>query len=337
MSCKSRVRAALEFRATPYVPYTFGFASPVATRLSKHYGVTDPFVTLGMHVFAVGPRPAAGFAPPAEGVDEFGVGWHTTPFGARLPVRHPMPEPTLRGYGWPDPQAPGRFDHVGETLVANQDRFLVAVVNHTLFERAYFLRGFEEFLLDLALRPAFAHALLDRVLEFDLAILEALLAFPVDGVWFGDDYGHQGGLLISPQMWRTFIKPRLAVLFEQARQQGLPTFLHSDGAVAELIPDLLEMGLNVLNPLQPEVMDLAWLKQEYGRDLCFCGGISAQRVLSHGTPNEVEAELRQKIALLARGGGYIVATAGSVQADVPMANLVRLVDLLRGQDRQPLN
>lgn len=138
-------------------------------------------------------------------------------------------------------------------------------------------------------------------------------------------------------MWRTFIKPRLAVLMERARRQGLPTFLHSDGAVAELIPDLLEIGLNVLNPLQPEVMDLTQLKREYGRDLCLCGGISTQRVLSQGTPDEVEAELRQKIGLLAQEGGYIVATAGSVQADVPMANLVRLLDLLRGQDCHPLN
>lgn len=213
----------------------------------------------------------------------------------------------------------------------------MAVVNHTLFERAWFLRGFQEFLYDLVLRPAFAHALLDQILEFDLAILEKLLTHPVDGVWFGDDYGHQGGLIISPKMWRTFIKPRLAVLIERARHRGLPVFLHSDGAVSELIPDLLEIGLSVLNPLQPEVMDLAQLKREYGRDLSFCGGISTQTVLSGGTPDEVEAELRQKIRLLAQGGGYIVSTAGSVQADVPLANLARLIDLLRGQDSNPLN
>jgi uroporphyrinogen decarboxylase len=309
----------------------------VAERLREHYGLDDPFVALGMHVFAVGPRPASDFEPAARGVDEFGVTWHTTPFGARLPVGHPMPEPTMHGVNWPDAHAPGRFDHVGQIMAENQDRFMVAVVNHTLFERAWFLRGFREFLYDLALRPAFAHALLDRILEFDLAILERLLNYRVDGVWFGDDYSHQGGLIVSPAMWRRFIKPRLAVLMERARRGGLPVFLHSDGAVSDLIPDLLEIGLNALNPLQPEVMDLAWLKREYGRELCFCGGISTQHVLSHGTPDEVEAELRNKVALLAQGGGYIVATAGSVQSDVPLANLVQLIDLLRGQDSIPLN
>jgi uroporphyrinogen decarboxylase len=114
-------------------------------------------------------------------------------------------------------------------------------------------------------------------------------------------------------------------------------FLHSDGAIAPLVPDLLEIGLDVLNPLQPEVMDLVRLKREYGPDLCFCGGISTQRVLSRGTPDDVEQELRRKVKLMARGGGYIVATAGSVQGDVPLSNLVRLIDLLWNQDREPVN
>lgn len=189
----------------------------------------------------------------------------------------------------------------------------------------------------MVLRPCFVHELLDHILAFNLAVLERMLQFPVDGVWFGDDYGHQGGLSISPRMWRIFIKPRLACLMERARQAGLPVFLHSDGAVTSLIPDLLEIGLNALNPLQPEVMDLARLEREYGHAACFCGGISTQRVLSWGRPDDVEIELRHKMKLLARGGGCIVATARSVQADVPLPNLVRLLDLLRGQDKEPLN
>ena len=344
-SCKARVQAALVFEETAFVPYAFGFAQPVRERLSRHYGMENPFVELGMHIFAVESRPAAGFCPPSapppeemmETVDEFGVRWRHSLYGARYPVGHPLAEPTLTGYRWPNPEAAGRFDHIPDIIAANGDRFIVAAVDNTLFERAYFLRGFEEFLTDMALRPRFVHALLDRVLAFNLAVLERMLEFPVDGVWFGDDYGHQGGLIVSPRMWRIFIKPRLACLIERARQAGLPVFLHSDGAVASLIPDLLEIGLSALNPCQPEVMDMARLKQEYGHHLCFCGGISTQRVISQGTPDDTEAELRQKVRLLAYGGGYIVATAGSVQADVPLPNLVRLLDLLRNQDKRPLN
>jgi uroporphyrinogen decarboxylase len=252
-------------------------------------------------------------------------------------VGHPLQELALDAYSWPDPVAPGRFDHIPGILAEHSDRFIVGVVDNTLFERAHFLYGFQELLTELALRPRFVHELLDQILAFDLQILERMLQFPIDGVWFGDDYAHQGGLIVSPRMWRLFIKPRLACLFERVRQAGLPVFLHSDGAVASLIPDLLEIGLSVINPCQPEVMDLPSLKQEYGSDLCFCGGISTQHTLSQANPDAVEKELRRNVTVLSRGGGYVVATAGSVQADVPLANLVRLLDLLRHQDERPLN
>jgi len=340
-TCKDRVRAALALDTPPYVPYAFGFAAEVRERLSQHYGLDNPFVELGMHVFAVEARPPLDFSPPPlppdQTIDEFGVRWRTSPHGARYPAGHPLTAPTLESYRWPDPGAPGRMEHIGELIAAHSDRFIVAAVDSTLFERAYFLRGFEEFLMDVALRPGFAHELLDRILAWDLDILDRMLEFPVDGVWFGDDYGHQGGLIMSPRMWRAFIKPRLACLFQRAQRAGLPVFLHSDGAVAGLISDLLDIGLTAINPCQPEALDLAQMRREYGAHLCFCGGISTQRVLSRGTPADVEVELREKVRLLGCGGGYIVATAGSVQVDVPLPNLVRLLDLLRDQDERPLN
>jgi len=335
------VQAALAFQETGYVPYAFGFVPTVRDELSRHYGMANPFVDLGMHVFAVEAGTPEGSGTPVsrpnETTDEFGVGWRFSPHGARYPAVHPLQETGLASYSWPDPTAPGRFGHIPGIIAAHSDRFIVGAVDNTLFERAYFLRGFEQLLTDMTLRPRFVHELLDRILVFDLEILERMLQFPIDGVWFGDDYSHQGGLIMSPRMWRIFIKPRLACLFERARRAGLPVFLHSDGAVTSLVPDLLDIGLNVLNPCQPEVMDLQAMKREYGSQLCFCGGISTQHTLSHGGPNAVEDELRCSVRTLARDGGYIVATAGSVQADVPLANLVRLLELLRHQDEQPLN
>lgn len=329
------------FRPTPYVPYTFGFSPEVTRRLAEYYQVVDPFVDLGMHIFAVGPRPARDWEPPAcpplHREDEFGVRWVTAEDGSLFPAGHPLQHTALEDFHWPDPKAAGRFDHVEETIQMHEDRFIVGVVNRTLLERAHFLRGFQELMLDMALRPRFVHQLLDRILEFDMAILDALLEFPIDGVWFGDDYGQQNGLIISPNMWCAFIKPRLALLFARAQAANLPVFLHSDGAVSGLIPDLLEIGLNVLNPLQPEVMDLPALKRTYGRDLVFCGGISTQRLLCRATPEQVEEELKWLAGGMAANGGYIAGTAGSVQADVPLPNLTRLLDLLRGQDLAPLN
>jgi uroporphyrinogen decarboxylase len=196
-----------------------------------------------------------------------------------------------------------------------------------LFERAWSLRGFEDFLTDLAADPAFAEELLERITEIQLTLAHRFLALGVDGGYFGDDYGAQKNLLFSPRTWRALIKPRLARLFAVFRDTGLPTFMHSDGDISRIVPDLVEIGLCGLNPVQPEVLDHHWLKQAFGDRLAFYGGISTQTVLPHGSPTEVRAAVKTCVRTLAADGtGLVVAPSHRMMVDIPTDNVEALLE-----------
>jgi len=171
---------------------------------------------------------------------------------------------------------------------------------------------------------------LDRITEIQLALIHRYLDLGVDGGYFGDDYGAQKNLLFSPRMWRTLIKPRLARLFAPFKERGLPVIMHSDGQIQQILPDLLEIGLTTLNPVQPEVVDHAWLREHVGGRLSFYGGISTQTVLPFGTAGEVEATVSQVIHTLApEGTGLIVAPSHRMMSDIPMENVAAMLAAFR--------
>jgi len=152
----------------------------------------------------------------------------------------------------------------------------------------------------------------------------------VDGGYFGDDYGAQKNLLFSPRMWRSLIKPRLVCLFSPFKERGLPIIMHSDGQIQQLLPDLLEIGLTTLNPVQPEVLDHAWLRDHYGGSLSFYGGISTQTVLPHGTEDQVKSAITQAVQLLAPNGtGLVIAPSHRMMRDIPMQNVAAMLDAFR--------
>ncbi len=204
---------------------------------------------------------------------------------------------------------------------------------------AMYLRGMENIYMDLALRPDLARALLDRIREFYLAYLERILAAAngkIDIVLTGDDFGAQNGMLISPEMWRDFLKPGFAAYMNLIGSHGAVSMHHTCGAVAEIIPDLIECGLKVLQSLQPEApgMALADLKERFGARLCFQGGISVQRTLPFGAPAEVREEVRRVAAAARPAGGYIFGTAHNVQADTSPANVTALMEAYHEFGRQ---
>ena len=163
-----------------------------------------------------------------------------------------------------------------------------------------FIRGTEEFYTDLIISPQTAEALLDKLLEFNLEYLSRCMEKTVgkiDAVFCGDDYGSQRGMLISPKMWRKFIKPRLAEVISRVHHYGLKYCHHSCGGIYPIIPDLIEIGVDILNPIQPRAagMDPMQLGNEFGKDIVFFGGIDEQNTLPNGTKEEVKAEVRQRI------------------------------------------
>jgi len=269
--------------------------------------------------------------------DEFGCVWDRRG-GLPHPVAYPLAEAeadklgqALKGYKFPDPYRAGRFDQARQLADRYREEvFLFGKLGMCLFERAWSIRGMAQLLIDMAVQPEFVEALLDRILyEWNLPIIDQQLALGVDGFYFADDWGTKTGLMFSPDMWRRFIKPRLAIIYRHCREAGVVVGQHSDGAVEELFPDLIEIGLQVFNPLSPSVMNPRAVKEKYGDRITLYGGIDVEHTLPHGTPDEIRAEIRSRVETIGRGGGYILQSSHTILEDVPMENIVAYIDEVR--------
>ena len=185
----------------------------------------------------------------------------------------------------------------------------------------------EALLEDVALRPAFVQALLDRLTDYVLQSAEALLeGYPFEGIAVSDDYGAQSAMLISPRDWRRFVKPCLRRIYDLAKRHSRTVFHHSCGHITPVVGDLIDMGLDILHPIQPEAMDIRHLKKEFGKHLTLCGGIPTQTLLVSGTAAEVRGEVRRLRQEMGEGGGYILEPGITLQADVPKENLIAMID-----------
>ena len=242
-----------------------------------------------------------------------------------------LPEPTLQGYDFPRVDDDFYRGIYRAFVARNPETFRFGAIGFSLFERAWTLRGMENLLMDMLERPAFVDALLDRITEYNLGAIRVALEFDIDGVHFGDDWGQQAGTIMGPALWRRFIKPRLALMYAEVKRAGKFVSQHSCGDVRELFPDLIDIGLDIFNTFQPEIMDVAEMKRLYGADLTFWGGISTQRVLPFLSPAAVQANIRHLLAVVGQGGGYICAPTHDVPMDVPVENIVAMIEVLQRQ------
>jgi len=347
MNAREIVLKALHHEQPDRTPWNLSFTEPALAKLADHYDdprLTDPRFFdewMGNHFRVVRPQSPGQFhgleeeVSPGHWRDGWGIIWDTRGLYGEgewgRPVNAVLPEPTLAGYTVPDPLGPEGFAHYPSFVEENQDYFLIGFEGH-LFEVAWALRGLEDFMMDLVLHQDFVRDLLDCITEHYLGVIELSLAYDIDAFYFGDDLGSQTmGLLMGPDLWRRFFKPCMARLFAPIKEAGKFVFLHSDGQVDAIFEDLIEIGLDVYNPLQPEIRDVFEVKRRYGGRLCFYGGIGIQDLLPSGTPQQVKAEVRRMIEELGRDGGYILGAAHSVMADVPVENLVALVETVREQ------
>lgn len=201
----------------------------------------------------------------------------------------------------------------------------------SVFEIAWALRGMQEFLIDLASQPEFPKYIMQRLSEVYLENTKRVLEIAgdhVDMVYFYDDVATQNSLMISKTMWREFVRPHHAALVDLAHAYGKKVMYHCDGAVYPLIPDLIELGIDVLNPIQPDAkgMDSARLKSEFGDRLCFHGGVDIIKTLPRGTKAEVIAEVRERVNVLGKEGGYILCSSHHIQPDTPLENVLTMYD-----------
>jgi uroporphyrinogen decarboxylase len=241
-----------------------------------------------------------------------------------------LPEPTLAGYEFPDPSAPRFFEDIPAKIAQFPDRFRVFQIGFSLYERAWTLRGMENLLIDFHDHPDFVRQLLGAIGDYNMAQVREALKHDVDAVYFGDDWGQQRGLQMGPGLWREIIYPVLRRMYGMVRQAGKFVMIHSCGDVDELFDDLIAAGLSCFNPFQPEVMDIDALLARYRGRLTFHGGMSTQRILPFGTVDQVRAETRRLLEL-GRGGGYIFAPAHDVEGDVPLENMLAMIEILLRQ------
>ncbi len=274
--------------------------------------------------------------------DEWGIGWKKPKNGGFYydMYYHPLAEAEtledIKAYQFPDPMDDMRYQNLRpeiESAIANGKAVVLAGPGSGILEIYTWLRGFEKFYIDMALNQNFVAYMLDRLVEFKQAYWERALAEFGDVVTIAcehDDLAGQRNLLFSPETYRSVVKPRQKKLFHFIKDHApVKLFYHSDGAVRTILRDLIETGIDILNPVQFTAanMDLKELKKEFGRDLVFWGGgVDTQGVLGAGTPEEVREDVKRNIEALAPGGGFVFATIHDIQADVPPENIMAMWD-----------
>ena len=239
----------------------------------------------------------------------------------------------LKPYPWPEPDW-WDFSALPELLrqLDAHEQYHIRFRIGSVFEVAWQLRGMQEFLMDMAVEPDIPHYIMDRLTDVYVENTRRVLDLAgdrLDMMYFYDDVATQKSLMVSKDMWHEFIRPCHVRLIEVARAYGKPVMYHSDGAIYSLIPDLIDMGIGVLNPIQTDAkgMDPNRLKQEFGEKLAFHGGINITQTLPHGTPDEVRAEVRERVRVLGEDGGYILCSSHHIQSDTPLENVLAMYDV----------
>lgn len=355
MDSRQRVALALEHHQPDRVPIDYWATSTVNARLRNHFGLSTQEELLAHFDVDfryidgpryVGPEPKVrddGSVEDHWGVPrvrvELGSGGQTSVYQEVLdfPLRQARSVAEVRDYPqWPSPDW-FDYDCVRDQVAEARRTGKVVVFMGDRMNRcaqlkpAMYVRGVDQILLDVALAPDLAECIFRQITAFYLEYARRTFEAADGGIdvfMMGDDFGTQKGPFMSPEMWRRFLRPGLKAFIDLAKQYGCKVAHHSCGSIKPIIPDLIECGLDVLNPIQPDVadMDRRELKQRFGDRLCFHGSISIQRTLPFGTPEDVRNEVRERVETLGPGGGFVFCTAHNIQADTPLENIVALFE-----------
>ena len=345
LSGRQRVRLALERQSTDRIPIAMvcsGINPParreLETYLQRQRGLSvDAFLEPLIDIRPVAPSYRGPALEPGE--DIWSVRRKPVSYGPGTydeidfyPLAAVCDPGELDAHRWPSADW-FAYDTLTERIAvarATGDPCLM-VANGNIFETAWYMRGFERMFIDFLLRPELAHAIMARVTDFYVEHFARMLTAgkgQIDLAFTADDLGGQTGLLMSLEMWEEFVKPHHLRLNQTIHELGARVIYHTDGAVMEAVPGLIDTGIDVLQALQFSAagMDPVLLKESYGDRLCFEGGVSVQTTLLTGSPDDVRREVEQLISVLGRGGGYILGPSHAIQAGTPPENVVALFD-----------
>ncbi len=349
MDSRQRTFLALEHRAADRIPIDFWATSSVIQSLERVLGKTYAAFLDDYDVdFRYIEGPAYIGPTLDQGVDIWGVARSTVVAGAaehsesyaevaKAPLNDAECPADIESYGhWPDADM-FDYDVIEQQCDAILQKKRVVVFMGDRLNRvaqlkpAMYLRGSEKIFVDLAIREEIAETIFIKIKEFYLAYLERILRAArgkIDIVLTGDDFGAQEGLLLSADMWRRFIKPGFTDYIDLIKHRKAAAMHHSCGSVIDIIPDIIESGLDILQSIQPEArgMSLANLKKKFAKDICFQGGVSIQKTMPFGSPADIRREVSRIADVVKPDGGYIFCTSHNIQADTPIENVIALME-----------
>jgi uroporphyrinogen decarboxylase len=368
MTPRERLLTTLKHKEPDRVPLTAKLWPDTLLKLRRHYGVAtndELFERIGVDNGAVnvGALPAGSWRPSAEyssfcraiGYDpysqyatyeEWGIQRKLGAKGDSIVQQfffslHPW-EAFTRPSQVTDATVPnlaedGRFDNAEKTINERKDlHLMIGGLGHVLWTRAWELRGMLRLMKDLHTDPEMADTILNKLLNYNCDLADRLLDLGCDGIAVSEDWGNNYSLFISPAMWRRYFKPRYKALFDRAKKRGKLVFFHSDGNIAPIVGDLVEIGIDSLNPVQPECMDQLEVKDKYGDKITIDTGVSNQKTLPFGKAQDIRDETLHALRYLAPGGGFVYGTSHYALYDVPVENVVTLYETCREHGRYPL-
>lgn len=327
---RKRVLDAIAHKQTDIVPWNFELTPGAVENIQKLTGYEDAFNFLGNHMLRVKYKKNTKLANGNE-KDIFGVEWMAAEDGGDVGIiaEYPLEEDEFGDYQFP--QIHKEFaSAVCDQLEADQkDHYTMFSITMGYFERSWSLRGMENILVDMIINEEFSFQIYENILNHHLELLDTVLDRDFDAVYFGDDWGQQRGSIMGPAMWRKYIKPGFKEMFDKVKSKGKQIVLHSCGDIEAFFPDLIEMGLDVYNTMQPEIYDLKKIKQEYGRDLTFYGGISTQQFLPFASVEETREKTKEILDIMYRDGGYILSPTHTATPDIPAENLLAMIEVAK--------
>lgn len=325
---RKRVFNTLNHKESDICPYYIWIEPEVVTLLNAYFGTKDLKEEIVQdHTVIEAIRDLKTPVGNNINCDEFGTLFQE----GNIPhvIKPALGSATLQGYKFPSLRGDGHFKHIPSFLENNQDKFRIVQIVDMFSERFWTLRGFEESLMDYYTNRKFTEAVFDHLMQIIIEVIDELserFGNAIDAIGMSDDAGTENAMLIDPAMWRLINKPRLKVIFEHIRSKGYKVYLHSCGQITPIIPDLIEIGVDMLQPIQPESMDIYHLKKEFGKSITLVGGIGTQKILPFGTPEEVKNEISTALERMSKDGGYVMAPAKPIMPGVPLENAVTLIN-----------
>lgn len=331
MKLRDIVLNQIHHRETVPVPYTLGFDQDVGLRLDEHFGGDAWRDRLVQYTASCGSVCKAIWEDLGDERhrDGFGTVWRTDREPSSV-VEPGLKAPTFQGYAFPSVDRfldPTVKDETKKRIAESTDTFTIISPGMCLWQ-SWYVRGFEDTLMDCAAEEEFYTELLDRFTDLTLALVRECADLPADAIMMGDDWGNQRGIMIGAERWRKLYKPRYARIFEAIHDQGKLAIMHCCGSAAAIMGDIIDIGLDVLESVQPEAagMNPYALKEEWGDKITFWGGLGSQSTIPFSSPAELRQEIRKLRSEMSKGGGYILAPAKALRPETPTENAVTIVE-----------